>query len=53
MTWRSSPDDGHIDVTKQVESKNRLTWKRNVRQVGYLQEFYPDARPIKHKIANT
>jgi hypothetical protein len=35
--WYNSPDDGHIAVPKHVSNRNKRTWRRTVRQVGYLQ----------------
>jgi len=45
-----SPDDGHITVRNMSRIKNKHTWKRIGRQVGYLQGSYQDARLTKHKI---
>jgi hypothetical protein len=35
---------------KHVEKRNKHTWKRNVRQVDYVQRLYRDARSTEHKI---
>jgi hypothetical protein len=35
---------------KHVENRNKHTWKITVRQVGYLQRLYRDARSTEHKI---
>jgi hypothetical protein len=34
----NSPDDGYMAARKNVENRNKHTWKRVVRRVGYLQE---------------
>ena len=34
---------------KHVENKNKHIWKRIVRQVGYLEGLYQDARSTEHK----
>ena len=36
----NSPDDGHMAAPKHVKNKNKHTWKRIVRQVGYLQRLH-------------
>jgi len=38
------------DCPKHVENKNKHTWKWIVRQVGYLQRLYRDARWTEHQI---
>ena len=46
----NSPDDGHMAAPKHVENRNKHTWKRIVRQVGYLRRLYRDAaRSTEHK----
>ena len=35
---------------KHVENRNKHTWKRTVRQVGYLQRLYRDSRSTERKI---
>jgi len=35
---------------KHVENRNKHTWKRTVRQVGYLQRLYRDAWSTEHKM---
>ena len=40
-----SPDDGHMACPKHVENRKKHIRKRIVRQVGYLQRLYRDARP--------
>jgi hypothetical protein len=38
---------------KHAENRNKHTWKRTLRQVGYLQRLYRDAaRSAEHKIPN-
>ena len=38
---------------KHVEYRNKHIRKRTVRQIGYLQELYRDARSTKHKTEQT
>jgi hypothetical protein len=38
------------DCPKNVENRNKRTWKRIVRQVGYLQRLYRNAWSTEHKI---
>jgi hypothetical protein len=35
---------------KHVENRNKHTWKRPVRQAGYVQTMYREARSTEHKI---
>ena len=46
-----SPDDEHMGARNMQKKKNKHIGKRNVHQVGYLQELYRAvARSAKHKI---
>ena len=38
------------DCPKHVENRNKYTRKRTVRQVGYLQRLYPDARSTENNL---
>ena len=46
--YNNSPDDGHTVAPKHVENRNKHTWK-TVRQAGYLQGSYQDARSTNQK----
>jgi len=45
-----SPDDEHMIVRNMHRIEINISEKINVRQVGYLQGLYRDARSAKHKI---
>ena len=46
----NSPDDGHMAARNMQRIEINIHKKRIVRQVGYLQRLYRDARSTEHKI---
>jgi hypothetical protein len=46
----NSPDDGHMASRNMQRIEINIHGKGTVRQVGYLQRLYRDARLTEHKI---
>ena len=48
-SYNNSPDDGHVAARNMLRIERKTYMKKIVRQVGYLQGLYQDARSTKHK----
>ena len=48
----NSPDDGHMATRNMQRIEINIHEKGIVRQVGYLQKLYRDARYTEHKISH-